>query len=276
MRYYDYTYLPVESNLLCQDVSMPLGYDNNNIHVHHNDELVFINSVGTVTAVSHGQAYALKTPALLWNRTGVFHEITQVLEADFHCWVISYHNQLFAELPRHLRHDHFLDDCDMLYLPLQDSQVRTLTQLMACMRPKGTPQFQRLMYLMSLFDMMSGWVPECCQVIRTSGTPHYVFQLASQLQDLSWEMPSLDELAQQYFVGKTKLKNDFKKIIGMPILSFRHHVQLQTACALLETTDLDMSQIAGQCGFSDQSYFIRLFRKHYGITPGVYRKQHCH
>lgn len=273
MRNYNYAYLPIESNLLCQEVSLPCGFDSNNVHVHHNDELLVINTVGSVQTVSNGTSYTVKTPALIWNRTGVFHQITRVFEGDYHCWVISYHNRLFTELPRQLRHDHYLANCDMLSVPLTDSQVQALVRLMACMRPKGTPQFQRLMYLLSIFDMMANWIPDSKQVIRASGTPHHVFQLASQLQDLSWEMPSLDALAQQYFVGKTKLKNDFKKIIGMPILSFRHHVQLQTACALLETTKMPLAQVAGECGFSDESYFIRVFRKQLGITPGAYRKQ---
>ena len=30
---------------------------------------------------------------------------------------------------------------------------------------------------------------------------------------------------------------------------------------------------AEECGFTDSAYFIRVFRKYYGITPAKYRRQ---
>ena len=110
-------------------------------------------------------------------------------------------------------------------------------------------------------------------MVRSNITPHYVFQLAYQLQDLSKPMGNIEELAQQFFVGQTKLKADFKKVFGVPILAYRRRVQLQTAKALLETDNSEIAQIATECGFQDESYFIQVFRKFYGITPAAYRRQ---
>ena len=60
---------------------------------------------------------------------------------------------------------------------------------------------------------------------------------------------------------------------GVPILAYRRRVQLQTAKALLETDNSEIAQIATECGFQDESYFIQVFRKFYGITPAAYRRQ---
>ena len=54
-----------------------------------------------------------------------------------------------------------------------------------------------------------------------------------------------------------------------------HYIQamrLEKACYYLNNSDLSMSAIAQLCGFSDSNYFSRLFRKHYGISPTVYRR----
>ena len=46
------------------------------------------------------------------------------------------------------------------------------------------------------------------------------------------------------------------------------------ACQLLVHTDKSLVQIALECGFVDQSYFSRVFRKAKNCTPGEYRKQY--
>lgn len=48
-------------------------------------------------------------------------------------------------------------------------------------------------------------------------------------------------------------------------------LRIDRACHLLAHTDQPLAQIAQECGFGDQSYFTRVFRKRTGRTPGDYR-----
>ena len=51
-------------------------------------------------------------------------------------------------------------------------------------------------------------------------------------------------------------------------------LRVDRACQLLVRTDTPLAQIALECGFGDQSYFTRVFRKRMGRTPGDYRHGH--
>lgn len=272
MQNYKYEYSPGGSSFFYTEVSFPKGYTNRTIHAHDRNELMIIDTPGRIQFAGNDSFYTVQTPAAIWFRTGVFHQTMEVYDSDFHCAVFYYHEKLFSELPPQLLHTDFLSGCDMLALPLSQQQVLDLTQLAVSMRAKNCTRFQRITLLLCLFDKLSNYTARSKQVLQSHNTPHYVFQLASQLQDLSRQMPSLEELARQYFVGQSKLTADFKNIFGTPILAFRQHVQLRAARTLLETTTMGLSQIADECGFSDDNYFIRVFRKHYGITPGTYRK----
>lgn len=276
MQNYEYAYLPGGSSFYYTEVNYPQGYTNHTIHAHQRDELLVIDTPGHIQFACNGNFYTVQTPAAVWIRTGVFHQTTEVSDGDFHCVVIYYHEKLFSKLPPQLLHTGFLDGCDMLALSLSRQQVLELSQLTLPMRAKGCAQFQRILLLLCLFDKLAVLAERSKHVLRSQNTPHYVFQLAARLQDLSRQMPGLEELAHQYFVGQSKLTADFKNIFGMSILAFRRHVQLQAARVLLETTAMDLAQISDECGFSDDNYFIRVFRKHYGITPGVYRKNIKH
>ena len=50
-------------------------------------------------------------------------------------------------------------------------------------------------------------------------------------------------------------------------------MRINRARALLARTDKSIVQVAMECGFCDQSYFTRVFRKYTGESPGEYRQR---
>jgi AraC-like DNA-binding protein len=63
-----------------------------------------------------------------------------------------------------------------------------------------------------------------------------------------------------------------KKHTGMSPIHYIQYHRIEKAKALLLQTDDTVPLIAEQVGISDYNYFIRLFRKQVGLTPGVYRQ----
>ncbi|GMK45365.1 putative HTH-type transcriptional regulator YisR [Paenibacillus glycanilyticus] len=62
-----------------------------------------------------------------------------------------------------------------------------------------------------------------------------------------------------------------KKYTGMSPLQYLHNLQIKKAKTLLESTEHSVSEIGQQVGIENTNYFIRLFRKQAGMTPGQYR-----
>ena len=62
-----------------------------------------------------------------------------------------------------------------------------------------------------------------------------------------------------------------KKYTGLSPLQYLHELQINKAKSLLENTGLSVSEIGMQVGIENTNYFIRLFRKRMGVTPGQYR-----
>ncbi|MBP3605287.1 MAG: helix-turn-helix domain-containing protein, partial [Clostridia bacterium] len=42
---------------------------------------------------------------------------------------------------------------------------------------------------------------------------------------------------------------------------------------LLLELSLSVAEVAARCGFEDESYFCRFFKKHEGISPGAFRRR---
>ena len=57
----------------------------------------------------------------------------------------------------------------------------------------------------------------------------------------------------------------------MTVTDYINRTRVDRATAMLAKTSLSVQEIAERCGFSDASYFTRIFRKLNDMTPNEYR-----
>ena len=85
---------------------------------------------------------------------------------------------------------------------------------------------------------------------------------------------TLDDIAASGHISRSQCSKLFKHYTNMSPISFLNHHRLEVSCDMLRTTNESIARIALDCGFSDQSYFNRMFRLQYGCTPLEYRKSY--
>ncbi|MBD5213911.1 MAG: AraC family transcriptional regulator [Bacteroidales bacterium] len=61
--------------------------------------------------------------------------------------------------------------------------------------------------------------------------------------------------------------------LGVSAIAYIHSRIIAEAKNLRDITDMNVSQIAATLGFDTFNYFIRLFKKHTGLTPNIYRNR---
>lgn len=84
---------------------------------------------------------------------------------------------------------------------------------------------------------------------------------------------SLELLAQTLAISHRTLIRRFKSAIGMTPQTYLQKLRMDTAKQLLETSMLRIAHIAEQVGYSDVGAFNKIFYKHVGLTPRVYREK---
>jgi len=84
---------------------------------------------------------------------------------------------------------------------------------------------------------------------------------------------TLDEAAAHAGISKTRAVHLFKQQIGCSIMQYAQQVRLAMALRLMDNSQLTLEQIADESGFGTYTYFHRVFRDRYGLSPGTYRKR---
>ena len=85
------------------------------------------------------------------------------------------------------------------------------------------------------------------------------------------EKIGLDDIAAAGGVSRSKCSNVFREQLGSSPVEFLNAYRLEAAAKKLALTDDTVAKVALECGFSQQSYFNRVFMKAYGCTPRQYR-----
>lgn len=83
----------------------------------------------------------------------------------------------------------------------------------------------------------------------------------------------LEKLSERFGLSLRSLKRRFKLATGEPPLQYMQRLRVDRAKELLRQSKLSVNEIAFEVGYDDVSYFSKLFRRHVGDTPGVFRNK---
>lgn len=82
---------------------------------------------------------------------------------------------------------------------------------------------------------------------------------------------SVEGLSQKSGLSQAKLQEGFKLLFARTVTEYIRHVRLEAARDFISTTDLNISQVVYTIGFSSRSYFSKIFKAKYGISPSEFQ-----
>ncbi|HEV8504224.1 MAG TPA: chromate resistance protein ChrB domain-containing protein [Chitinophagaceae bacterium] len=108
----------------------------------------------------------------------------------------------------------------------------------------------------------------------TTKIPAWAKELKEIIQDQIDTSITLKQLSKDLDINPAYLSREFSKYFND--LSFGDYIRklrIEKAIEYLNTSNFSLTKIAYLTGFSDQSHFTRIFKKHTGQNPSIYRKK---
>lgn len=109
------------------------------------------------------------------------------------------------------------------------------------------------------------------QNIEARDKPKWVSSIQEILHDEYTENPTLSALAHTIGIHPVHLSRDFQKYFKCGLGEYVRKLKVEKALNLLANKKSDISTIAYDCGFADQSHLNRCFKAITGYSPLKYR-----
>ena len=108
--------------------------------------------------------------------------------------------------------------------------------------------------------------------LSVGAAPLWARQVSELLRD-KWNEPvSLEELSLAVGTHPVTISKYFRKYFSCTLGEFLRKLKVEKSLALVKNPHLPLTEIAYQCGFSDQSHFTKVFKETTGFLPKEFRK----
>ncbi len=102
--------------------------------------------------------------------------------------------------------------------------------------------------------------------------PMWYRELLGRFHVLDFLRAGLDYILEPFHFNKAYLCRSFRKYTGCTMTEYLNKARLQQAAFQLQYTDKTILAICNDVGFASVSYFNKLFKHAYGVSPRYYRK----
>ncbi len=121
---------------------------------------------------------------------------------------------------------------------------------------------------------VAGLVEHAAELRRSSDT--MLWHSLCDYISAHWSDPDLSRETTARFFNRhpNHLSRFFHEHTQQNFRSYVNEIRLKRSLRFLADLRYNVTDVASLCGFTDLQYFIRCFRKRFGLTPGDYRKRH--
>lgn len=268
----------------------PIGR-NEIIPMHHHDfyELVYVLD-GNATHELAGRTYQLQSGDVFVIEPEVYHSYVGSPDGETIVYNVLFQKSLLQQELRLLcRIPAFLDFFYIApflrktaafspYLSVSGEAKYTFESHMETLRHEMTRReagYQlivktRLIECLVLLSRQSGKLSEVRRSEQSDS--EWLTSITSMLEQHYDKPFTLEQLSKLCGMSVSSFTTKFKQYTGRTLLEFKHDLQIQHACRLLEETERKIIDIGQDVGLDDVSFFYKVFRKKTGMTPSQYRK----
>lgn len=130
-------------------------------------------------------------------------------------------------------------------------------------------------------EPLTAWLTDMMQRLfdaiesrRSAPEPMIVSSALQYMADHCGKSIGRDDVARFVHLSPSHFSRVFKAVTGRGYSETLARLRVDRAAELLLHTDKALSEIAQECGFPDQSYFTKVFRKYRDAPPRQYRERH--
>ena len=101
--------------------------------------------------------------------------------------------------------------------------------------------------------------------------PPVILSICEWIRENYYRTFTILELAERFGYQADYLSSLFKKQMGISLTEYTNRLRIEASKTLLVNYNLSIKEAAYSCGFPDEKYFMKVFKKFVGMTPSEYK-----
>ncbi|GIP23834.1 AraC family transcriptional regulator [Paenibacillus sp. J22TS3] len=176
-------------------------------------------------------------------------------------WVDEWWNRMPRKAYQHV---HLDDGIVSLWQQLSIEQHR--------LEGSRTELIQHLLCALCLiFDRASD--QSCSKPGSPLRTNWVVGSMKRYIEENALETFRIEDVAKMAGLSVSRAVHLFKEVLGYTMIQYAQEIRLSNALERIRYTDWSLEHISQSCGFGTYSYFHKLFKQKYGVSPKLVRQQ---
>jgi AraC-like DNA-binding protein len=143
-----------------------------------------------------------------------------------------------------------------------DENLREAAKSIPLVNSDMVRSYVRIMTICAQYLTLSNAIPSSKQTVAEMAKKFIFDNYKSKI--------NIGNICSEIGCSKSTLITSFKKQFGTTVNNYITEVRLNEAATMLSIGDKNIGEIAIQTGFSDQSYFSKVFSAKFGVTPSEY------
>ncbi len=256
--------------------SIPLDFTAVPAHWHNEAEIVYIKKgigIVTVDLIS----YDVTSGSIIVILPGQLHSITQKNDNSF-----EYENIIFNFDTLHSERADSIAPLfnsftgrNIIITPNITNNLSYYEDIKACLDeadricttfPKGY-QLAILSCLYKLFYILYSNATVNNEKTKNIKSIEHIKNITKYVENNYFDQITIADMAQLCDYSESHFMKFFKQNMGISFIDYINNYRLNMAANLIKSSDSDILSIACECGFNNLSYFNRLFKQKYKMTP---------
>lgn len=225
-------------------------------HYHENPHISFILK-GGCRLKKAGKAYELLPGQTTFNRAGELHQFTDILPSLIINLEIEASFFRCHGLSENVYDDLLHQNPDTRFFMLNVGKELTAADTFSGASIE--------MLLLGLFEAAK-------KQRKKESYPSWLHTIHTLLHDCWNESLTLQGLSMATGIHPVTISKYFPKYFSCTLGMYMRKLKIEKALTLIKTTNNSLTEIALECGFSDQSHFTRTFKELTGYLPHDYKK----
>ena len=263
--------------------SIPLDFSSVPVHWHEEMELIVVKKGRGIVTLDR-ESRVLEAGQAVIVLPGQLHSIRQCQQERMEYENIIFRLEMLLPKEGDICGPGFLEpyrDGKLLYPAWIDGSAPYHQEMAACIRrldelserrPEGYPLAVKGWLFQFFFLLFSGSEPTVAEEGRVKALDR-VKQILSRIETDYGKPLSIEEMAEFSGFSASHFMKFFKNHMGVPFVCYLNDYRLTMAARALAETQEDVLTVALDAGFPNVSYFNRLFKRKFQMTPLEYRKR---